>query len=388
MEMLCCRSSSVRGETAWKCKACYRHKMRKRILSIGFDFPGGEGESFSLRSDQSLLDADIIVFEPIIGSDYYVQTHYLGKPRLSESSSFTLVEDTGHWRSELSIAFEEGKTIFIFLSKFQEVYLDTGRKEYAGTGRNARVTTMVTPTSNYQAIPVELRNIVPKAGNEIRVTRDLGVLSACWRLCATYSCYEVYIGDELKEPLLVTKTGSKIVGAVIRGGKGTTFLLPPLRFPPEQFGERAEEDEDEEEYWTSKAVRFGKQLASCFVEIDKALRAAQSETPAPEWTKDTSYRFSKEAQLEREIKKLSEAIQELQEKRITLTLALEEAGSLRKLLYEKGKALERAILGVLRLIGFEAKQFQEDGSDFDAVFAALKVDFWGKQKAQITGRST
>lgn len=221
--------------------------MRKRILSIGFDFPGGEGEFFSLRSDQSLLDADIIVFEPIIGSDYYVQTHYLGKPRLSESSSFALVEDIGHWRSELSIAFEDGKTIFIFLSKFQEVYVDTGRKEYAGTGRNARVTTMVTPTSNYQAIPLELRNIVPKAGNEIRVTRDLGVLSDYWRLCATYSCYEIYIGDELKEPLLVTKTGSKIVGAVIRGGKGTIFLLPPLRFPPEQFVERVGEDEDEED---------------------------------------------------------------------------------------------------------------------------------------------
>lgn len=358
--------------------------MRKRIFSIGFAFPGNEAELVPFRSEQSLQDADIVVFEPDVTSEYYVEGQFHGKPSISESDSFALVENITHWQGQLRTAFDEGKTIFIFLSRFQEVYVYTGTEQSSETGRNTRITKHVAPRNNYESIPLDLGNVILAKGSEIRVAKDLGPLSTYWKLCSGYSSYEVYLGDEVKEPLLVTKTGSKIVGVVIRGGKGAIFLLPPLRFPPDQFVERVEEDEDEEEekeekeYWTPEALRFGKQLASCLVEIDKVLRAAQSETPAPEWTKDTSYRFSKEAQLEREIRKSSKTIQELREKRTSLTLALEEAGSLRKLLYEKGKALERAILEALRLIGFEAKQFQEDGSDFDAVFAASEGRFLGE----------
>lgn len=40
---------------------------REKIFAVGFDFPGGEVAEFDLSSDQSLLEADIIVFEPGFG---------------------------------------------------------------------------------------------------------------------------------------------------------------------------------------------------------------------------------------------------------------------------------------------------------------------------------
>ncbi len=68
---------------------------QKRILSVGYDFHGGEVEQVSLDSDRSLLDADIIVFEPGLGSavqaDY---EHYYARERLE------------HWKRELAAACE------------------------------------------------------------------------------------------------------------------------------------------------------------------------------------------------------------------------------------------------------------------------------------------
>ena len=41
--------------------------MAKRIFAAGFDLSGDEFEYVSFHSDQSLLDADIVLFEPSLG---------------------------------------------------------------------------------------------------------------------------------------------------------------------------------------------------------------------------------------------------------------------------------------------------------------------------------
>jgi hypothetical protein len=46
-----------------------------RILSIGFQFPGGEVDFAGFQSDQSLLDADIVVFEPSLRVFYGSRTY-------------------------------------------------------------------------------------------------------------------------------------------------------------------------------------------------------------------------------------------------------------------------------------------------------------------------
>jgi hypothetical protein len=40
--------------------------MPKKILSVGFEIPGGEIDAVELTSNRSLLDADIIVYQPRI----------------------------------------------------------------------------------------------------------------------------------------------------------------------------------------------------------------------------------------------------------------------------------------------------------------------------------
>jgi len=75
--------------------------MAQKIISIGFDVPGFSECFKPYSSDQSLLDADIIIFEPDFSS-YEHYEWYRDKPSYGEHVSFRIQEDTHHWHKEIS----------------------------------------------------------------------------------------------------------------------------------------------------------------------------------------------------------------------------------------------------------------------------------------------
>jgi len=112
--------------------------MSKKIFTVGFEIPGGDVENLSFRSEQSLLDADIIVFEPSFVDAYHSTESYQGKRVLTDSDSFRIAEDISHWKSELKAAFDSGKTVFIFLTRLEEVFRYTATnsfRELVGIGQ-------------------------------------------------------------------------------------------------------------------------------------------------------------------------------------------------------------------------------------------------------------
>jgi hypothetical protein len=295
---------------------------RKRIISVGFSFPGNAGEYIPFRSDRSLLDADIIVFEPQIHG-YSSEKYYQNKLLLYESDSFQLVEDCSHWKSELHTALDSGKTIFIFLCELQERFIYSGEKTYSGTGRSRVTTSTVIPYNNYKALPVSLTRIVPKRGSEIRVARDLKFLAPYWKEFSRYSVYEVYLEEGIAEPLFITKTGNKPLGGIHKKGKGTIIFLPPLRYNEEEFVKYEDDEEDDDEdmfglekrpkaFWTTKAIEFGNKLASYFVEVDRIIRSRRETTPPPDWVNKSEFRMDAEAVLENKVRSISAKIEELQ----------------------------------------------------------------------------
>ena len=64
---------------------------KKRIFTVGFELPGDDFEYIPFYSDQTLLDADIVLFEPTLG-DYESVESYSGRSLLTESSSFRTKE--------------------------------------------------------------------------------------------------------------------------------------------------------------------------------------------------------------------------------------------------------------------------------------------------------
>jgi hypothetical protein len=348
--------------------------MTRKILSIGFEFPGGEIEQLELTSDRSLLDADIIVFEPEVPYRHASET-YLGKPCLSEEASFRARESLAHWQRELAAAFDAGKLIVVLLAKPEDVYVDTGQKNYSGTGRNARVTRIVEPLVSYKAIPVSA-TFIAASGTEIIPAGDLRFFATFWKEFSQDSPYELYLEGKVGDVLLRTKSGTRVVGAAIRKGKGAMLLVPPIRYDYDRFVKKAKKPDEYE--WTKEAITYGRRLASTLVGLADSLEAESAVTPAPPWTLDSRYRLEAEAVIEVEISNKTKTIAELEEQRRCMTAELEALGTLRRLLYEQGKPLEDAVLEALRLFGFTAGRHKDGHSEFDAVFTSAEGRFLGE----------
>ena len=357
--------------------------MAKNIATIGYEIPGFSSQLIALGSDQSLLDYDVIIFQPDISEFLgWSSSHFQGKPSLSEDASFRLQESSSRWRQALHDAFEHGKTVFIFMSELQEVFVDTGQREHSGTGRNRRTTQIVAPFNNYSMLPLTFIELVSARGKEIKPARDLKLFAPYWAEFGVQSSYEVYFHSKSVSPLLVTRTGNKPVGGIVQDksvtGKGALVLLPALHYDRAGFivakGEKS--------VWKQEALAFGRRLMATLLEIDKGLTTGQQVTPPPEWTGRPIYRLSTERKLEAEITENTKSIEAFHTHRSELLVKLERERALRRLLFETGPALEDAILEGLRLLGLTAERYKDSESEFDVVFTWNEHRFLGEAEGK------
>ena len=158
--------------------------MPSRIFTVGFDLPGDEFEYVPLDSDQSLLDADIVLFEPSLPLDpYSIDKSYNGRRLLGERESVRYPESARHWASELVAAMNAGKLVIVYLTKPELCYRQTGEQTFSGTGRSRVTTNMVTDASSYDAVP-QITSVQPKSGREVKLTTDASLpalLEGIWQ---------------------------------------------------------------------------------------------------------------------------------------------------------------------------------------------------------------
>jgi hypothetical protein len=338
----------------------------KKILSIGYEFPGGQVETVPLKSSQSLLDADIVLFEPNL-SCYQSYGEFEGKRKLNETDSKRVQEDTKHWHYELRATHEAGKTVIIFFGSVDEVAAFS-HAGFPTSGRSSKTIHYYSSIRNYDAVPLDVGTIVPKSGKAIKPAGRLTYLAPYWKEFGPDSPFEAYAEGPVPEPLLLTKSGDKIVGAAWRSsGAGTTLLLPPLR--PDYPG-FTKVGKSGGEYWTAKATKYGHRLVAALVALDDALHIGAETTPTPTWANGPAYLLREESLIKQQIIEVEDAIVSQQQSLVVLHEKLKIAGDLRGLLYETGPRLERSIRDALQLLGFEAEPFKEGLSEFDVVFVA------------------
>ncbi len=344
--------------------------MSKKIITIGFELPGYSDNYYPYASDQSLLDADVIFFEPNFEDDYRIEENYQGKPCYYESDSFELREATSHWKRELSTALEEGKTVFIFFSKFREFFIHTGETTHSGTGRSARKTRHVEPYNNYKFSPVELPYLVSKGGSEVKFNNN-PIFSTLWAEFKDYIKYESYIENKIDVVLFSTKTGEKPIGGLFKVGKGHLVLLPPIRYSEEEFTETNKEDNT---IWTKKALQFGERFMKVFINIDKALKVSDETTPPPNWVSATEFKMPEENLLIKKITHGSKKIDKLVLEKNRLSELLRKEVELKNLLFEKGTPLEKSIIEVLHILGYSAERYDDGQLELDGVILSPEGD--------------
>lgn len=340
--------------------------MGRKILTIGFELASSEVESASFQSKVSLLDWDIILFRPDIFELISHNDFFQGKPSLNDSLSFRLKECSEHWRRELKQAYDTGKTVVIYLPPVTEVYVDTGKRSYSGTGRNQKTTTHVELYSNYEAIPASLTPVHTSGTAMKLVDRGSEVLASYWRDFEGLSTYQVLLTHKDVPGCLVTRSGGKCVGAHYRNktSGGTLLCLPDIDFFDDDFWD----DEGDELAWSKAGQQFSKRFVTSIVGLDKALRSALEITPEPVWASEKKFMLASEENLKIQLLAAEKQVEEAQKIKEGIAESLKSAGALRSLLYEKGKALEAAVIDALRILGFEAEPFKNSESEFDVVF--------------------
>ena len=311
----------------------------KRILTIGLELASTQTEYAHFRSKQSLLDWDIVLFKPEPGEEFYDDsTWYLGKPRLGEHASFQLTESCRHWRREIKQVVEAGKTVIVFATELQQVYVDTGERSYSGTGRNQKTTTHVTEFSNYQSIPADL-DPRKSTGNSMKLSaRSASILAPYWEEFGKDSTYRVTLAGSDIPDCVVTRIGDKPVGAIYRSeSAGTLLVLPDLDFRPKDF---IEEDNGEVK-WTTAAEQFAARMLTTAVALDHVLRAEAEVTPMPTWAGAEELGLEGEQAIRMQLVEVGRRIARARAEKEELDKQMETAGAYRRLLFEKGKPLER-----------------------------------------------
>jgi hypothetical protein len=350
---------------------------RKKIFTIGFDLPGEEFEYIPFDSDQSLLDADIVLFAPGFGHHYPSET-YQGEPLFSPSSSVSVAQNIQHWRNEIAAATNVGKLVVIYLSKPLSYYRYTGDKQYSGTGRSRVTTNIVTHVTSYSAVP-NITTVEAKTGREVRLTKEGSYLASYWKEFAENSPYQAFIDGKFSHNVLTTKTGSKTVAASVHG-KGSLLFLPPISYDEKKFVKY--NSKTDQALWTPEAMKFGKKLSAALISLFDTLATGRSTTPPPAWVLDPMFRTEEEVELQDKIAQVSKSIGKLQQRKTGLEQRLDEVGSFRSLLFEQGKPLERAVREALVVLGFSAEPFADSDSEFDVVFESEE----GRCLGEVEGR--
>src|SRR6266702_7024701 len=355
-------------------------------MSVGFEVPGDVVEQVDFQSGMSLLDADVIIFAPNL-SHYDAREHYAGKRCVSQHDSARLEDDAGHWHRELRIALQAGKTVFVMMLGVEDVYIYTGRQNVSGTGRNARVTNIVNLFNPYSAsipVPGLGESVQRRVGERIKTTQHIGILAPYWQQFEPVTYYHIYLEKDVGTPALVTQTGDKMVGGVVRfkDWKGVVVLLPPpglsyivterVKQNSQRRGKgkktRVVSEKAEGRSLIRARKSVGEQFVGALVEIDKALRMRSEKTPTPAWANVQEFALAEEERVKLHLTEIDGRIADLQKQKLETEANLDSAGNLKGLLFETGKPLEAAILEALRILRFAAEGFSDDESEFDAVF--------------------
>ena len=354
----------------------------KTIFTVGFQLPTKDIFQYqSFHSNASLLDADIILFEPNLEYQVdYLRGTFQGKPSLSETSSTQCIESVKHWREELNFAFKSGKTIILFLKKYEEVYYNTGQKEFSGTGRNQKVSNIVDLLDSYLTLPLRLTNRKIAKGKNMKFTQNANFLKPYWDLIKDFTEYQLYFEHEKVKALILTKSGDKIVGGMLQNDNGgTILLLPPLKLP-DNFTEL--HTDGKTQVWSQKAIQFGKSLLNQIVAIDKVLKTSIESTPVPQWLEEKEFQLDIEYKYFDEINTLNRQIEEIKSQIEQKQTELSKHSLSKKLLYENGKPLEYAIIEALQTIGFRAENYDDGKSEFDIVFESDEGRFIGEAEGK------
>lgn len=307
-----------------------------KIFAIGYFYEHDFVDCGNFSSSTSFLDYDMIVIDFRYILDEYTSAlngTYLGHKSLSDNDSARLLEDIERRKMEIAEMLKLGRSIIVYTPYDTICYVDTGKRDYSGTGKNARTTRIVEDVNLLSILPTKIK-MVKASGANIEFRGDES-FAAFWKQNSKYLSFDAYFKENIGKPLFFIKGTDKAVGSYMNIDNGNLLIIP---------GFIDDGDDDKKEY------EFFKSLQKLVNEIKKST----GDFELPSWSKE--YILPDEVKQKENIKKYENELKNLNNKiskQKKLIAKLEE----HKILFTgDGKALEVQVGKVFNELGFQVSE--------------------------------
>ena len=348
--------------------------MRTLLLDTAFE--AEDADRYAFTSMVSAFDFDVVVWDPVGTSNKYEGAYrgeYRGRPAPTEAESVALLEALARRKQEFTDFLRLGRSIIVIASPPQTIWVDTGKKDTSGTGRNQKVTRIVEDIDLLAAIPGQVATV---AGRGLELSPVSPIAASLWRETKDRWIYRCFLNKFPGAKLLVVAGTEKVVGSVeVAPDGGVLALLPEPWIPAEDDevddeddevdGEDDEDDDEPEEGPRDPGV--AKDDDERFVDVPaemiawvRGLSLHESE-PIPTWAAD--FKFTSEIQRQEELARLERSIAKLATKVDSLKHEQAEDDRWKRLSFSSGAALEDQVRRAFEVLGFTVLEAQRGRSD-------------------------
>ena len=329
----------------------------------------------SFGDDDSVFDYDVVIWDPqgsFAEYTYYTSQRYQGLFSLSENTSVQIKADAARRRAELVEYINEGRVLVVFVRPPQECYIDTGKREYSGTGRNQVTTKILAKFDLLAAIPVVKDCKFTRAsGTRIEFDGD-GPIVALLRKYKKFLRYDAVMTQAPGTSLARVAGTNRRIGSVQRSeGGGYLILLPAVNL--------AAQDSEDEEKWVEEAPEFQADLLAAIGQLSGSKTVSR-----PVWAE--RYITAEQQDLRTKVTKQQARIEVARANLAELQRATEAAEIKDQLFLGTGRALELEVRSVFELLGGTVSEPEPGRDDWRVSFpegdAVLEVKGVTKSAAE------
>jgi len=313
-----------------------------RIGAMGCDFENKDISHVLFRSTISLLDYDLVLWDPSSLFNYYsadpYHSTYGGYKCLSNDESVRFADELNRRRTEMVDLLQNGRPLVIFVPEPTSIYQWTGRTEFSGSGRNQKSTSIVTKFELNDTLPCSKIETIASEGDSIEFRGD-PTFKTYWDRMKEYHYFSAYFKTDIGKPFLFIKGTEKAVGTYIKTRKSFILFLPSINPNGDTKKETGE---------------ISKKFLESLIDLIKQLQMEVGDFSLPSWS--DQYQLPDEKD---QIDALSEKERKLEELTNVISQEKEKLNKLKeyKLLFSgTGRSLELVVKRVFEEIGFTVEE--------------------------------